>query len=114
MRTGHRNPRTGKSRMNDKRGNITIGAVFVFATAFCLAAYFTFAAVQGEYGLFRRVQIEAQERELAQELARLKAQVAALENKTHRLSDDYLDLDLLDEQARKVLGLIRGDEIVIR
>ncbi|MGR3813148.1 MAG: septum formation initiator family protein, partial [Cognatishimia activa] len=31
-----------------------------------------------------------------------------------RLSDDYLDLDLLDQQARSVLGLIRGDEMVIR
>jgi cell division protein FtsB len=37
-----------------------------------------------------------------------------MENLTHRLSDDYLDLDLLDEQTRKVLGMIRADEIVIR
>ena len=35
-------------------------------------------------------------------------------NLTHRLSDNYLDLDLLDQQARDVLGLIRADEIVIR
>ena len=33
---------------------------------------------------------------------------------THRLSDDYLDIDLLDEQVRSVLGYIRADEIVIR
>ncbi|HAM89325.1 MAG TPA: septum formation initiator precursor, partial [Rhodobacteraceae bacterium] len=37
-----------------------------------------------------------------------------MENLTHRLSDGYLDLDLLDEQARRVLGMIRPDEIVIR
>lgn len=37
-----------------------------------------------------------------------------MENLTKRLSDEYLDLDLLDEQARDVLGLLRGDEIVIR
>ena len=30
-----------------------------------------------------------------------------------RLSDDYLDLDLLDQQARDVLGLVRSDEIVV-
>jgi cell division protein FtsB len=30
------------------------------------------------------------------------------------MSDDYLDLDLLDERARKVLGMVRPDEIVIR
>jgi cell division protein FtsB len=37
-----------------------------------------------------------------------------MENLTTRLSDNYLDLDLLDQQARDVLGMIRADEIVIR
>jgi cell division protein FtsB len=37
-----------------------------------------------------------------------------MQNLTLRLSDDYLDLDLLDEQARDVLGYLRADEIVIR
>jgi cell division protein FtsB len=37
-----------------------------------------------------------------------------MENLTTRLSDNFLDLDLLDQQARDVLGLIRTDEIVIR
>jgi cell division protein FtsB len=32
---------------------------------------------------------------------------------THRLSDDYLDLDLLEEQARERLGYLRPDEIVL-
>ena len=79
-----------------------------------LGAYFAYAAVQGDYGLFRRAEIEAQNAELADQLAALNAEVARMENLTRRLSDDYLDLDLLDEQARDVLGLLRGDEIVIR
>jgi cell division protein FtsB len=37
-----------------------------------------------------------------------------MENLTMRLSDNFLDLDLLDQQARDVLGMIRADEIVIR
>ena len=37
-----------------------------------------------------------------------------MENKTARLSEDYLDLDLLDERVRAVLGYIRADEILIR
>ena len=37
-----------------------------------------------------------------------------MSNLTHRLSDDYLDIDLLDQQARDVLGYMRADEIVIR
>ena len=47
-------------------------------------------------------------------LDKISVEVAQMENLTHRLSDSYLDLDLLDQQARDVLGLIRADEIVIR
>ncbi|WP_380052796.1 septum formation initiator family protein [Falsihalocynthiibacter sp. SS001] len=81
---------------------------------FASAAYFTFAAVQGDYGVFHRIQIEAEAEILREELAVISAEVREMENKTHRLSDEYLDLDLLDEQSRSVLGLVRSDEIVIR
>jgi len=85
-----------------------------FSAAFALSIYFTFAAVQGDFGLFRRVEIEAETRDVARELARLQAEVARMENLTLRLSDTFLDVDLLDEQARSILGLLRADEIVIR
>ncbi|MDJ0628864.1 MAG: septum formation initiator family protein [Rhodobacter sp.] len=91
-----------------------LGVVSFFTVVFCLGAYFTFASVQGDYGLFRRIQVEAEAATLRAERDRLEAEVAALRNKTRRLSDDYLDLDLLDQQAREVLGLARGDEVVIR
>ena len=79
-----------------------------------LGLYFVFAAVQGDYGIFRRAEVDAQALELKVQLASMSEDVARLENLTRRLSDDYLDLDLLDQQARDVLGLIRPDEIVIR
>ena len=56
----------------------------------------------------------AESQKLNQQLDQVTAQVAQMENLTKRMSDDYLDLDLLDEQARKVLGLLRTDEMVIR
>lgn len=90
------------------------GALIFFAAAFALSAYFTFAAVQGDYGLFRRVEIASEAETLSHDLDKLQAEIAAMENLTRRLSDDYLDLDLLDQQARSVLGLLRADEIVIR
>lgn len=92
----------------------SIGTLIYFSVAFALCIYFTFAAVQGDYGLFRRVEIAAEAEILKGELAVLEAEVARMENLTHRLSDEFLDIDLLDEQARSVLGLIRADEIVIR
>ena len=85
-----------------------------FALAFSLGAYFTFAAVQGDYGVFRRVEISAEATTLRRELDALEVRIAEAENLTRRMSDDYLDLDLLDQQARSVLGYLRADEIVIR
>ena len=85
-----------------------------FTVLLLLGLYFTFAAVQGDYGLFRRAEIRAQAADLRAELGAVSAEVARMENLTRRLSDDYLDLDLLDERARLVLGMVRADEIVIR
>ncbi|MDF1726383.1 MAG: septum formation initiator family protein [Sulfitobacter sp.] len=90
------------------------GTLIFFAIAFALSLYFTFAAVQGDFGLFRRAEILAESDELRRQLDELRVDVARMENLTRRMSDDYLDLDLLDEQARRVLGVIRTDEIVIR
>lgn len=90
-----------------------VGLIAYFAIMFSLGIYFMFASVQGDFGLFRRVQIEAELVTLTEERDRLAVEVTTLENKTKRLSDTYLDLDLLDSQARDVLGLIRSDEIVL-
>lgn len=89
------------------------GVVAYFALMFSLGVYFMFASVQGDFGLFRRVQIDAEATTLRSERDRLSSEVSLLENKTKRMSDTYLDLDLLDTQARDVLGLIRTDEIVL-
>ena len=60
------------------------------------------------------MQIDAEAAALKLERDRLAAEVAQMENLTRRLSDEFLDLDLLDQQARDVLGLLRNDEIVSR
>jgi cell division protein FtsB len=98
--------------MNRRRA--PMGVLLYFSGALMLGLYFTFAAVQGDFGVFKRAEIEAEGRALTQELAALQMQVDQLENLTRRLSDTYLDLDLLDEQARDMLGMVRADEIVIR
>lgn len=103
---------TGSSNVT-RKSTPSLGTLLFFAAAFLLSAYFTFAAVQGDYGLFRRIEIEAEAEGLQKDLERLNQEIAQMENLTRRLSDDYLDLDLLDEQARSVLGLARADEIIV-
>ena len=92
----------------------SISTLIMFGVTFFLGLYFAFAAVQGPSGILRRVQIEAETEELKAESDQLKAQVDEMRNLTHRLSDDYLDLDLLDERAREVLGMMRSDEVILR
>jgi cell division protein FtsB len=79
-----------------------------------LGLYFTFAAVQGDYGLFRRAEILSDAKKLEAELTMLQSEVDRMRNLTWRMSDEYLDLDLLDEQARDILGQIRSDEVIIQ
>ena len=79
-----------------------------------MGLYFGFHAIQGDYGLFSRMQVEADEQALIAERDALLAELAQLQNLTRRLSYDNLDLNLLDERARAVLGVLRPDELVIR
>ena len=101
--------------MQNQRGHSgALTTSMILITALLLMAYFGFAAIQGDFGHFRRNQVNAEAKILQQELAQLQEVRHYLENKTNRLSDKYLDLDLLDEQARKVLGMAREDEVIIR
>lgn len=90
------------------------GAAFYAALMVLGTGYFLYSALEGDYGKFRLMQIEAQQKTLEKDLALVISERQVIENRVKRLSDDYLDLDLLDEQARRVLGLMRADEIVIQ
>lgn len=100
--------------MTSQGTRLPVGGILYLMLAFTLGAYFTFAAVQGDYGVFRQVQIRAEAETLRVERDRLYEELAKISNLTVRLSDRYLDVDLLDEQVRDVLGYVRADEIVIR
>ena len=78
-----------------------------------VGAYFVFMAVQGNYGLFRRVHVTANIVALERDLAIVQAETARMENLTRRLSDDFLDLDLLDERVRAMLGYVHADDVVL-
>lgn len=90
-----------------------VGTALLLMVAFAITSYFAFAAMQGDHGLFRRVQTRADIADLQARKAELEAELARITNLTTRLSDTSLDLDLLDERARLVLGNLRADEVVI-
>lgn len=98
--------------MTAQGNRFPVGGVLYLILAFMLGAYFTFAAVQGDHGMFRRIAIKAETEALTLERDQLTRELANLTNQTQRMSDSSLDLDLLDERARDVLGYLRADEVV--
>lgn len=79
-----------------------------------MGLHFLHEAQYGSTGLVEMVGLERKEERLTTELAELIAKRERAEKLNARLSREALDLDLLDERARVVLGHIRADEIVIR
>ena len=77
-------------------------------------AVFGHSALQGEHGLAALRQAETRERDLTAELAAIADERRALANLVGRLGQDNLDLDLLGERARAILGYVRRDELLIR
>ena len=95
---------------NDTGGLRLIDAVALLLV-FVAVVNFAHYAIQGDFGVFALMEIEAERAALAEELGALRAERAQLETLTAGLDATSLDLDLLDERARAVLGLMRADEI---
>jgi len=100
--------------MSEKKSVTPWVIICVFTISLSLGLYFTFAAVQGDFGILRRAEINHDIQKLQAELTSLNVEIAGLKNLTRRLSDHYLDLELLDQQARDILGYVRSDELVIQ
>lgn len=86
-----------------------ISPLFFSAAVFYLA----FHSLNGERGIYAFLKQSRNLEVSQQELHKLSTERAALQNRVHLMSDGSLDLDLLDEQARRVLGKVNDDEIVV-
>ncbi len=78
-----------------------------------LAVYFSYHLVQGEHGLIAYLQLKAQVAASQAQLDVLQAEKSKLAHRVRLLRPDSLDPDLLDEQARRMLGFAHPDELVI-
>ena len=78
-----------------------------------VSAYFGYHLVEGDRGLFAYLRLthEVDKAEAALKVA--DAQRQKLEQRVALLRSDALDLDMLDERSRLVLGLAHPDEVVI-
>jgi len=86
----------------------------MLTTIFFLMAlvYFCYHAMSGEGGLFALVQLSNELDSAQVELDEVRAERLKLAYRTELLKPESLDLDLLDEQTRKVLGYAHPEERV--
>lgn len=77
-------------------------------------AYFGQQAYVGDHGLVASRSMEQQIRQLDARLAEVKADRAAIEHRIDLLSNERIDPDLLDEQARSDLGWISPNDRVLQ
>lgn len=79
----------------------------------CTFFYIGFHAVSGDRGLVAWFKESRKLTTLKADLATATAEREEYERKVKLLSSNSLDLDMLDEQARSVLGFAAPDEIVV-
>jgi cell division protein FtsB len=91
---------------------ILIPLVFHSAAA-AASAYFVWHAVNGQRGLKTRNEYEAQIASLQGDLDRLAAERARWSRRIALVQGDTMDRDVLDEQARSILGRVSKYDVVI-
>ena len=78
-----------------------------------LCLYFIIASFNGEYGVSAKYHLLAKEKVLVDELNIINKETKKIKNRVKRLSDTSLDLELLDQQARIILGMIGEEELIV-
>lgn len=86
----------------------------VFPTvSICVAAYFGYHLVQGDYGLVSWLRMSHEIEQTKAELARVSAEREVLERRVSLLRPESLDLDMIEERARVTLGFAAENDVVI-
>ena len=89
------------------------GRHWLLLFAYGLALYFGYHAVVGSRGLLAWRQLNEDIAATEGELAAVRAERQALEDKVRRLRPDSLDPDLIDELARRHLSLAGPLDVII-
>jgi len=86
---------------------------FSFLITFFIFLYLVYFLVYGQRGLLQYFYLSKQNQEYSEILSELTSENQYLSNRIKKLQPNTVDLDFLDEQVRKKLGLIDKTEIVI-
>ena len=84
-----------------------------FLVTFFIFIYLVYFLIYGQRGLLQYFYFSKQNQEYTQKLTKLTSENDYFSDRIKRLQPNTVDLDFLDEQVRKKLGLIDKNEIVI-
>ena len=84
-----------------------------FLITFFIFIYLFYFLIYGQRGLLKYFYLSKQNQEYNEILAQLTSENQYMSNRIKKLQSNTVDLDFLDEQVRKKLGLIDKNEIVI-
>ena len=84
-----------------------------FLVTFFIFIYLVYFLIYGQRGLLQYFYFSKQNQEYTQKLTKLTSENDFFIDRIKRLQPNTVDLDFLDEQVRKKLGLIDKNEIVI-
>jgi len=96
-----------------KNNNMQISHMLASIFSFSLFFYFAFYLVHGDMGYFAMRGAENKLEQVKTDYNKIKKERILLENRVKRLRPESLDLDMLDERSRAVLGFVKPDEIII-
>ena len=105
---------TKNTLYNSVRKNRINKTTFVsYCIALSMIFYFMFVSVFGEKGLIEYYLLKKQVSQIELQKFELQDKIRFKKEMIKGMDYDSLDLDLVDEQSRKILGYVGKDEVVI-
>lgn len=96
-----------------KRLRAILTGIGLYLGAALFIGYFAVNAYTGNRGLKAKKDLDAQTAELSHQLGRLKREHRYWQHRIALLRSDSLDPDMLDEQARLLLGYVHPHDVVM-
>jgi len=96
-----------------KKNRINKSVFLSYCTAFSLIFYFMFVSIFGDKGLIEYYSLKKESHRIENDKVELINKIRIKKDMIKAMDYESLDLDLVDEQSRKILGYVGKDEIVI-
>jgi cell division protein FtsB len=97
-----------------RRVRTILNTIALYTIAVLLIGYFGINAYTGDHGLRAQQGLDAQIKQLSDELAALRAERASWERRVGLLQSQNIDADMLDERARALLNYSDPRELTLK